>query len=366
VRRRIAVTAATVALAAAATVPALTASTPASGTTVPTLQQRAREIAVQIGAANAKLQVLSEEYDQARLRHAALGRQIAADRAALGDARSSVARDAHNLQDQAVAAYVTAGSAPGLSVLMTGSVNSLPLQQTYLQAASGSLSTAVTSLHDSEHRLSVRESTLGSAQSRAAASERTLATSRSTANTLLDQLSTTQQQLSGQLAAAVAAQERIQSAQAAARAAAQQAAAPTVAQAAAQPLPPSIPAATSTPPSGGQGDAAVHAAETQLGVPYVWAGSAPGQGFDCSGLTMWAWAQAGVNLPHSAQAQYDGIEHVSLDALQPGDLIFYASGGYIYHVTMYVGGGEMVQAEDTGTVIQVTPVWPGAYGAGRP
>jgi len=361
------VAAAIAALAAAGTLPIVAAAQVASGAPVSTLQHRAARIAAQIAAANAKLQVLSEEYDQARLRHAALGRQIATDTAAIGTARHTVGRDTRHLRDQAVAAYVAAGSAAGLSVIMTGSASSLPLQQTYLQAASGSLSTAITSLHDSEHRLSVREATLASARSRAAASERTLASARSAANALLGQLTSTQQQLSGQLAAAVAAQQRIQSEQAAARAAAQQAAAPTVAQAAAQPAPPVAPqSAAPAAPSGAQGDAAVRAAESQIGVPYVWAGATAGQGFDCSGLTMWAWGQAGVNLPHSAQAQYDTIEHVSLDALQPGDLIFYASGGYIYHVGMYVGGGQMVQAEDTGTTIQITPVWGGAYGAGRP
>ncbi len=363
--------AALAALAAAGTLPIVAAAQVASGTPVSTLQHRAARIATQIAAANAKLQVLSEEYDQARLRHAALGRQIATDTAAIGTAHHTVERDTRHLRDQAVAAYVAAGSAAGLSVIMTGSASSLPLQQTYLQAASGSLSTAITSLHDSEHRLSVREATLASARSRAAASERTLASARGAANALLGQLTSTRQQLSGQLAAAVAAQQRIQSEQAAARAAAQQAAAPTVAQAAAQPAPPvappvAPPSAAPTAPSGAQGDVAVRSAESQIGVPYVWAGATAGQGFDCSGLTMWAWGQAGVNLPHSAQAQYDSIEHVSLDALQPGDLIFYASGGYIYHVTMYVGGGQMVQAEDTGTTIQITPVWGGAYGAGRP
>ena len=109
------------------------------------------------------------------------------------------------------------------------------------------------------------------------------------------------------------------------------------------------------------------AAESQIGVPYVWAGATPGEGFDCSGLTMWAWAQAGVSLSHSAAAQYDESVHVPLSDLQPGDLLFYDEGGTIGHVTMYVGPGEMVQAEETGTNIQITGIWTsGLVGAGRP
>jgi cell wall-associated NlpC family hydrolase len=111
----------------------------------------------------------------------------------------------------------------------------------------------------------------------------------------------------------------------------------------------------------------VTAAESQIGVPYVYGGATPGVGFDCSGLTMWAWRQAGVSLSHSAAAQYAETTHVPLADLQPGDLLFYDEGGTIGHVTMYVGPGEMIQAESTGTRVQITGIWSsGLVGAGRP
>ncbi len=103
----------------------------------------------------------------------------------------------------------------------------------------------------------------------------------------------------------------------------------------------------------------VKAAESQLGVPYVWAGASPGKAFDCSGLTMWAWKQAGVDLPHNADAQYHDsahVEHVPLSQLKPGDLLFYNDGGSIHHVTMYVGNGKMIEAPHTGANVREVPV----------
>jgi len=133
------------------------------------------------------------------------------------------------------------------------------------------------------------------------------------------------------------------------------------------PTPVAAPSPSLPPVSGDTaGQIAVNAAESQRGVPYVWGGATPGAGFDCSGLTMWAWSQAGVSLAHGATEQYYEIQHVSMDDLQPGDLIFYGDAYLLYHVVMYIGGGMVVQAEETGTNVMDTPIPPGAYGAGRP
>ena len=110
---------------------------------------------------------------------------------------------------------------------------------------------------------------------------------------------------------------------------------------------------------------AVRAALGQLGVPYRFAAAAPGSAFDCSGLTMWAWAQAGVSLPHFAASQYRMLPKVPLDQLQPGDLVFFYSD--LHHVGLYIGNGQMVQAPRTGDVVKISPLaGRNLVGAARP
>jgi cell wall-associated NlpC family hydrolase len=104
------------------------------------------------------------------------------------------------------------------------------------------------------------------------------------------------------------------------------------------------------PPSSG-GSSVVSAAMSQLGVPYKWAGSSPGEGFDCSGLTMWAYAQVGVSLPHNASAQHSMGTPIDRSNLQPGDLVFFNGDS---HMGMYIGGGQFVHAPHTGDVVKVS------------
>ncbi len=73
-----------------------------------------------------------------------------------------------------------------------------------------------------------------------------------------------------------------------------------------------------------------------IGTQYVWGAADPSVGFDCSGLTSWAYAQAGVYLPHSSYSQYSSVPHVPIDQIQPGDLLFFYSP--TSHVAMYIGG----------------------------
>lgn len=98
---------------------------------------------------------------------------------------------------------------------------------------------------------------------------------------------------------------------------------------------------------------AVQFALDQVGKPYVFGAAGP-DAFDCSGLTMAAWQRGGVSLPHSAADQYNYGHHVSRDALQPGDLIFFYQP--IGHVTIYIGDGMMVSAPTEGENVSVVPL----------
>ena len=111
--------------------------------------------------------------------------------------------------------------------------------------------------------------------------------------------------------------------------------------------------------SGGGADTAIATAKSYLGAPYVWGGESYG-GVDCSGLTMLAWESAGVDLPHLSRAQYSYGTHVPIGSMEAGDLIFWSSNGTqsgIYHVAIYLGGGQMIEAPTFGVPVRITGVY---------
>ena len=113
-------------------------------------------------------------------------------------------------------------------------------------------------------------------------------------------------------------------------------------------------AALPTPGAGsGAGGVAVQAALSRIGSPYSWGAAGPGA-FDCSGLVMWSFQQAGIFLPHSSYALAAGGQPVSMDQMQPGDVISYYSDAS--HVGLYVGDGMMVHASTFGIPVAVVPV----------
>jgi len=101
-----------------------------------------------------------------------------------------------------------------------------------------------------------------------------------------------------------------------------------------------------------QGGKAVAFAYAQLGKPYQWGATGPGS-YDCSGLALAAWAAAGVSIPRTTYAQWAALPHISTSALEPGDLLYFDGIG---HVAIYVGGGYIIDAPQTGMDVQKIPL----------
>jgi cell wall-associated NlpC family hydrolase len=115
------------------------------------------------------------------------------------------------------------------------------------------------------------------------------------------------------------------------------------------------------PPASNLGARAAQIALGEQGVPYVWGGSSPG-GFDCSGLVVWAYAQAGYGgLPHYTGSLWSAGVHVPSGALAPGDLVFFHG---LSHVGIYIGGGQFVHAPHTGDVVKVSSLSDSWYSSG--
>ncbi|MGI9148532.1 MAG: C40 family peptidase [Chloroflexota bacterium] len=135
------------------------------------------------------------------------------------------------------------------------------------------------------------------------------------------------------------------------------------------PLPVAIPLVST-------GSQPVEVARRYLGVPYVFGGSNPATGLDCSGLVQLVFRELGIALPRTAQLQYEATARVPQDQLQPGDLVFFARTyadprDWVTHVGIYIGDGRQINAPTEGQVVSIQPVFSGFWGAhyaggGRP
>jgi cell wall-associated NlpC family hydrolase len=149
--------------------------------------------------------------------------------------------------------------------------------------------------------------------------------------------------------------QAVLAAQARARLQAQQAAAQAQAEAAfvdpySEPAFSDIPTGAA-PPDGSRASQVVAIAMQYLGIPYVWGGASPSQGFDCSGLVSYVYAQIGIYLPHHAASAYGYGVPVAYSELAPGDLVFFSGLG---HMGMYIGGGQFIHAPHTGDVVKIS------------
>lgn len=112
------------------------------------------------------------------------------------------------------------------------------------------------------------------------------------------------------------------------------------------------------------GSKAVKVAASKQGSPYQWGATGPNR-FDCSGLTLYSFKKAGKRLPRVAADQYNATRHLSRGSRSVGDLVFFHSGSYVYHVGIYAGGGKIWHAPGTGKKVRLEKIWTNNVWYGR-
>jgi cell wall-associated NlpC family hydrolase len=354
------------------------------------LEARIREIDGTLAAAQAAVdeaqassaialddyQVAQAAYQAAQQRAELAAAEAAAATAALGVAREQVAAFARR-------SYMQGSTYPGATALLTAASPTELIERAALLEAAGShrsdVLDDVTVLQEQAAQADVVARTaLGEADQLQVAAATALQVAQAAEVSAREQAAAVaeqQEQLQSELAVA---QEELRDLVGAQEAAARTAAAP------APVAPPPAPVETSAGPGNASAaQTAIDAAMAYLGLPYAWGGGGthgPGPGldpdegvigFDCSGLTQYAYAQAGISIPRNSRAQYAQLAKVSANDLQPGDLVFWASNpanpATIHHVALYLGGGQVVQAPESGDVVKVSGMWWSGYaGAVRP
>jgi peptidoglycan DL-endopeptidase CwlO len=304
------------------------------GSANPQSSMSIRQVQARVAALNARAERITEAYDSANTKVTALarqarlsGEQLRRDQAALAAVQRQVARGA-------VAAYKTGGLDPALTLVSSGSPQIFLDQSSSLDEVARYDESQVAAASAAQRTVAGALAVHNAQVAKAKAALRSVASARHQIQSLLSQ----QRQLLSRLKASQRAQLAAQ-AQTAQR---RDVAART------SYSPPSY-----SGPASGRASVAVQFAYAQLGKPYLYGGAGP-DSYDCSGLTMRAWGAAGVALPHSAAGQQAELPSVSLSALEPGDLVFY--GAPAFHVAIYIGGGQIIQAPHTGAFVEISSV----------
>ncbi len=334
---------------------------------------QAAAIAANITSLNNQVALYSEKYDQANLQLQSLSSQMRLAQDKINQTHRNITSLRSKLATEAINLYTQGGEISSVTDLLNGTSTDITLRQVYAGAVANSQQALISQFQAATQSLVAEQQTLNGEKAQVNAALASAASARSAAQTAMDQaqgqlnsVNSTLAQLvqAAQAAAALAQQQRIRQLvlqqQAQARQAPAQQSQPTQANTS-----PAASPVSYTVPVGAGASVAVSTALAQLGKPYVFGAAGP-NAFDCSGLTQYVWARAGVYLPHSAAAQYDSIPHVSISDLQPGDLIFYYTP--IDHVAIYIGNGEVVVADNPSYPVAIRSVyWDGMpVGAGRP
>jgi cell wall-associated NlpC family hydrolase len=319
----------------------------------------------QVQALADKAEIVVEQYDASQDALASAQVQLTTDRAAITAAQTTV--DSTQVAVDAIArdAYESGALGGAASVLLSQDPQAALRGADYLQRVADSRDRQLAQATNARNALIQAQASANQELASVQTLQATLQTEQKTINTLIGKqqaaLDATQAQAAAQAAAQVVTATQVSRSETrtALPAAKAKAAAPVakvaapVAKVAAPVAAPVAKAAVPAVPAVASSKAAavLRYAYAQLGKPYRY-GAAGARTFDCSGLTMRAWAAAGVAISHNAAAQFYSTKHVAKSALQPGDLVYF--GRPIHHVGIYIGGGKFIEAPYTGADIRIS------------
>jgi cell wall-associated NlpC family hydrolase len=341
-----------------------TGTTHAFATTLDAKRAEARQIAAQIDANNTRISVLDEQYNGAVIRIAELNRSIHQAKQRLNAAKAArgVLRD--QVRSRAAALYMGARSGTLFPELDAKNAQQAASRSSYAAAAARRDSTLLSNLRSASAQLTARERDLQGALGRASQESRRLANTRTQINDANVRAHQLLANVNSEIQNLVIQEQRAREAAAAAAARAEIARREALQRQQQSGGFGNQKAPTNLPAPSGSAAIAVNAAKAQLNKPYQYAAAGPDT-FDCSGLTMFAWAKAGVGMAHFAETQYTEFPHVPISQLAPGDLVFY--GSPIHHVGMFVGNGTMIEAPHTGAFVRYSSIYRSDFvGASRP
>lgn len=342
---------------------------------------QAQQVADKLDALSSKVQSLNAAYEVANQRLQEAQANIDDAQKRLDQANADLAATTARLATYAVDAYMGGNDPQSFDAIITSETTTGPVKSGYIQSLNASRTDILDQIQATKSKVTEEQAQLSQAKSVAEAHANDAESAKTQADADVAEQEQIKSKVDGELSSLLAAEQarRAEAARQQAAAAAQTAAAQAQAQSAVSTrsasAPKSAPVATPGPvgpapaPNGGAG-AAVAAAMSKMGSPYVWGAAGPST-FDCSGLTMWAWGQAGVSLPHFTGSQLAVSRRISLSELQPGDLVFFwgpGDSGPPGHVGLYIGGGSMVHAPHAGSSVHTDSIyyWGGAsLAAGR-
>lgn len=363
---------------AAATLAAVTLSVPLTFALAGSSQAAPTLTIAQAQAQLAALQTQEDAADEAFNAGTIAANQAAAQaqsaQAAVGTQSAKLAVMEKGIASFAAATYTTGGLNPIDSLLAGGDPSVMLSKAANMNEIARNQNAQLIAFTAQREVLAGAQKTAADTAAAATAAVQQLAKAKNQIATVIAQEQGVLSHLQAQARAQLLAEQAQQAA--ASRAAARAALARVIASTPA-PAPAPAPAATTSaapsapsgpsqpaPNSSGAAQVALQAAFSQMGKPYSYGAAGP-DAYDCSGLTLWSYAHAGVSLPHSAADQYGYGTHVSRDQLQPGDLVFFDDGGSIGHVGIYVGNGQMIDANHSGGSVGVRDLYDGYAGATR-